>query len=133
MFYNDIPIVDGKPTQRPLDKNITMTKFKQLQEQYGGREEDIPKNNPVLSTVIREVKQNELDQIQAVEREAIERNMTGFVNDFRAKNNSKIEEDKLRKLLCIHSYQPIQLYDNKRIVMRYKICKLCGLVLTLKF
>lgn len=133
MFHNDIPIYDGKPTQRPLDTNLIVKQFKQLQGQYGKREEEIPKDNPLLSNVVKEVKQSEIEQFEAVEREAVERNMTGFVNDFRAKNNSKIEEINLRKLHCIHSYQPIQLVDNKRVVMRYKICKLCGLILMLKF
>lgn len=126
-MINGVPIYNGKPTQRPLNNTEIEKKFNELQSEFNNSmSSPLPLPPPFQS--IKEIKQSEIDQFKIVEKEAIERGMGDLkqIQDIR----ERINEDILRKQVCVHNFQIIRIMNDDqrkiRTIAKLKICKYCN-------
>lgn len=120
------PILAGKPTQAPLNREEQKMAFEALKKSYF-QESPPPPPTPQILQGVKETKLSESEQLKALRSQMAERGFTGEV----AKVDERLEEkktaDTIKSFYCNHQFQIVKA-QFMLMPIKYKICLKCGLV-----
>jgi ABC-type thiamine transport system substrate-binding protein len=121
---NDPPILNGRPTQRPLNRDEQKTAFEHLKTQYF--QEPVPTPQWQLPA-IKDYKLTEAEQLQAVQKQFQERNLQQSLAKVEERLEEKKTADTIKTFYCRHTFQSVRA-SWMVFPIKYKICSKCGLV-----
>jgi hypothetical protein len=118
------PLLNGKPTQAPLNREQQKMAYEALKSEYF---KETPAMPQMAQPVIKEYKLTEAEQLRAVQAQMKERGMNSAVQVVEERLEEKKVEDTIKTFYCRHTFQKI----NARwsfFPITCKICSKCGLV-----
>jgi hypothetical protein len=126
MLPQQPPLLGGKPTQAPLNREEQKIAFEALKKSYTAPASAPPTPEFPLQG-IRETKLTESEQLKALRSQMMERGFTGEI----AKVDERLEEkktaDTIKSFYCNHQFQLVKA-QFMLMPIKYKICLKCGLV-----
>ena len=118
------PIVNGKPTQLPLNREEQKVAFEKLKGAYFQQPPAVPQF-PLQP--IKEYKLSESEQLVAIQTQMKERGLTQPLIQVEKRLEEKKTEDTIKSFYCHHTFQSVNTKWGV-FPIKYKICKKCGLV-----
>ena len=126
-------VINGRPTQRPLNRDEQKQMFETMQKQYGFvRPDEAVKKPSAPQFPIQPIKdiQQPPDQQLEIFRQRLQEYGMPFEQEAK-KVETHLEENKttttIKQFYCSHIYNPVRV-SFMGMPMRYKICSKCGLV-----
>jgi hypothetical protein len=121
---NQPPIVNGKPTQLPLNRDEQKIAFELLKNSYFQAPTPVPQF-PLQP--IKEYKLSESEQLVAAQTQMKERGLSMPLEKVEQRLEEKKTADTIKSFYCHHIFQSINAKWGV-FPIKYKICKKCGLV-----
>jgi hypothetical protein len=118
------PIVNGKPTQLPLNRQEQKVAFEALKNTYFLQPPPVPQF-PLQP--IKEYKLSESEQLLATQTQMKERGMTEPLVKVEQRLEEKKTADTIKSFYCHHVFQSVSARWGV-FPINYKICKKCNLV-----
>ena len=118
------PMLNGKPTQPPLNREQQKTAFEQLKGEYMRTSTPAPQW-PLQS--IKEYKLTEEEQLRATQAQMKERGLQIQAAVVEERLEEKQTHDRIKTFYCRHVFQTVQA-KIMILPIKYKICQKCGLV-----
>ncbi len=118
------PIVNGRPTQTPLNREEQKTAFEKLKGEYFKTPEPAPQWS---IPAIKEYKLSEAEQLKAAQEQMKERGLQVQVAKVEERLEEKRVEDTIKTFYCRHEFQIVKTQFGI-LPVKYKICKKCQLV-----
>jgi hypothetical protein len=119
-----IPSLNQRPTQYPLTRDQQMSAYEQRKNAYFV---EAPPTPVFPLQPAKDTKLTERQMLEATQAQMSERGLQVQL----AKVEEKLEENKqtevIKQFYCTHNFQMVKAQISV-IPIRYKICKLCGLV-----
>jgi hypothetical protein len=117
-------MINGRPTQAPLDRDQQKAAFAALKQSYT---QEVPATPVFPIAAVKDFKLSQDDQLKALQAQFQERGLQPQVQ----KVEKQLEENKttttIQQFYCRHSYQAVSV-AWMGIPVRYKVCQKCGLV-----
>jgi predicted Zn-ribbon and HTH transcriptional regulator len=123
-FFKQPPMLNGKPTQAPLNREQQKHAFENLRNEYFKEPLPVPKINV---GELKEYKLTESEQLRAVQVQMQERGMNQQVLKLDERLEEKKTQDIIKSFYCTHIFQTVKA-TWMVLPIKYKICKKCGLV-----
>lgn len=118
------PLLNGRPTQAPLNRAQQKTAFEKLRGEYFKD----PQPTPQWSIpVIKEYKLNESEQLKAAQDQMKERGLQMQVAKVEERLEEKKVEDTIKAFYCRHDFQTVKTQFGI-LPVKYKICRKCQIV-----
>jgi hypothetical protein len=118
------PMLNGKPTQAPLNRDQQKTAFEQLKGDYFKTPEPTPQWG---IPAIKEYKLSEEEQLRAAQAQMKERGLQVQVAAVEERLEEKQTQDRIKTFYCRHEFQTVKAQFGI-LPVKYKICKKCQLV-----
>jgi hypothetical protein len=119
-------ILNGRPTQEPLNREQQAQAFEALKRNYG--QQDAPHAPKFPVEPVKETKLSENEQLKTLQQLMKER---GMPETAVAKVEEKVQEnhtkETIKQFYCRHEFQRVQA-SFLGMPVRTKICSKCGLV-----
>lgn len=121
---NTPPMLNGRPTQAPLNREQQKTAFENLKSQYFQQPPPVP-TMPIQA--IKEYKLSETEQLRAMQVQMQERGMKEQIEKVKDEIHEKKLEENIKTFYCHHVFQTVKAKWGI-LPVKYKICSKCGLV-----
>jgi hypothetical protein len=118
------PMLNGRPTQAPLNRDQQKTAFEQLKGDYFKTPEPTPQWG---IPAIKEYKLSEEEQLRAAQAQMKERGLQVQVAAVEERLEEKQTQDRIKTFYCRHTFQKINARWSV-FPITCKICSKCGLV-----
>lgn len=118
------PVLNGRPTQAPLNREQQKTAFEQLKGDYFKEAAPTPQWG---IPAIKEYKLSEEEQLRAAQAQMKERGLQIQVTAVEERLEEKQTQDRIKTFYCRHEFQIVKA-QWMVIPIKYKICSKCGLV-----
>jgi len=118
------PILNGKPTQPPLNRDEQKVAFEALKNSYFQTPPPVPQF-PLQS--IKEYKLTEQEQLIAAQKQFKERGLQEQMVKVEERLEEKKVSDTIKTFYCHHNFQSVNAKWGV-FPVKYKICHKCGLV-----
>jgi hypothetical protein len=118
------PILNGRPTQLPLNREQQKTAFEALKNSYFQEAVPVPQF-PVQA--IKEYKLSEQEQLLAAQTQMKERGLQQPLAKVEQRLEEKKTVDTIKTFYCQHIFQSVNANWGV-LPIKYKICKKCGFV-----
>lgn len=118
------PLLNGRPTQTPLNRDQQKTAFEKLKGEYFKTPEPAPQWS---IPAIKEYKLSEAEQLKATQEQMKERGLQVQVTAIEERLEEKKVEDTIKTFYCRHDFQTVKTQFGI-LPVKYKICKKCQLV-----
>lgn len=119
-------ILNGRPTQEPLNREQQAQAFEALKRSYG--QQEAPKAPAFPIPAVKDTKLSENEQLKILQEQMKER---GLPETYVAKVEEKVQEnhtkETIKQFYCRHAFQRVQA-SFLGMPVRTKICSKCGLV-----
>lgn len=121
----NIPILNQRPTQPPLNREEQAAAFTQRQQMYMSPPSAPPPQFPI--TPYKELPVSEQQQLEAAKRQMDERGLKQEAVKLTKDIEEKHAHQTVQQFYCAHVFQAVKAQISI-FPIRYKICKKCGLV-----
>jgi hypothetical protein len=119
-------ILNGRPTQEPLNRDQQAQAFESLKRSYG--QQEAPQVPAFPIPAVKDTKLSENEQLKILQQQMKER---GLPETYVAKVEEKVQEnhtkETIKQFYCRHEFQRVQA-SFMGLPVRTKICSKCGLV-----
>lgn len=124
-------VINGRPTQKPLNREEQKQMFEAMQQQYGFKKEVQKVQEPQFPIQpVKDIPPTADQQLEGFKQRLLEYGIQPLQEEAK-KVESHLEENKttttIKQFYCIHTYNPVRV-SFMGMPMRYKICSKCGLV-----
>lgn len=123
-WKRQIPSLNARPTQPPLDRNQQQTAFERLKQQYAT---DAPPPQPFPMEAKKDIALSERQTLDAIKSQLQERGMTAFVPKVEEKIQENQTHTTVTQFYCRHTFQNVKAQFGI-LPVKYKICSKCGIV-----
>jgi hypothetical protein len=118
------PVLNGRPTQSPLNREEQKTAFEKLKGEYF----KIPEPTPEWSIpAIKEYKLSESEQLKAAQEQMRDRGFQVQAAALEDRLEEKKVADTIKTFYCRHEFHTVKAQFGI-LPVKYKICKKCQLV-----
>lgn len=118
------PLLNGRPTQAPLNREQQKTAFEKLRGEYFKE----PQPTPQWSIpAIQEYKLSESEQLKAAQDQMKKRGLQMQVAKVEERLEEKKVEDTIKAFYCRHDFQTVKTQFGI-LPVKYKICRKCQIV-----
>lgn len=118
------PLLNGRPTQAPLNREQQKTAFERLKGEYFKEPVQIPQWS---IPAIKEYKLSEAEQLKAAQDQMKDRGLQVQVAALEERLEEKKVEDSIKTFYCRHDFQTVKTQFGI-LPVKYKICRKCQLV-----
>jgi len=117
-------MINGRPTQAPLNRDQQKMAFDALKQSYT---QEVPATPQFPIAPIKDYKLSQEEQLRAAQAQFEERGLQPQVEKVEKQLEEKKTATTIQQFYCSHVYQPISV-AWMGMPIRYKVCKKCGLV-----
>jgi hypothetical protein len=118
------PMLNGRPTQAPLNRDQQKSAFEQLKGDYFKAAAPAPQWS---IPAVKEYKLSEEEQLKAAQAQMKERGLQVQVAVVEERLEEKQTQDRIKSFYCRHEFQIVKA-QWMVLPIKYKICSKCGLV-----
>jgi len=119
------PLLNGKPTQAPLNREQQKIAFESLKQSYF---QEQPPTPSMAIQPIKEYKLTEVEQLKALQLQMKERNMNvENIKEITERIDEKKTQETIKTFYCHHIFQLVKASWGI-LPVKYKVCSKCGLV-----
>ena len=118
------PLLNGKPTQAPLNREEQKVAFEALKQSYF-KEQPLTPTMPLQA--IKEYKLSETEQLKALQQQMKDRNMNMETLKIEERIEEKKTQETIKTFYCHHNFQLVKASWGI-LPVKYKVCSKCGLV-----
>lgn len=118
------PLVNGRPTQAPLNREEQKTAYEKLKGEYFKTPEITPQ---WTIQPIKEYKLSEAEQLKATQEQMRQRGLQVQAANIEMRLEEKKVEDTIKTFYCRHEFHSVKATFGV-LPIKYKICKKCQIV-----